>query len=329
MVELRDIGAEYNGTMTNAEKRLRERLATGPPLVLDGATGTELERLGIPSELPLWSARALIEFPEAVLGIHRAYAAAGAQALTANTFRTQRRTLEKAGRPDRAGELTNRAVTLAREAASESGSFVLGSAPPLEDCFHPERVPEDATLVQEHGEHARNLAAAGVDAVLVETMNAIREAVAAVRAARDCGTPVLASFVCRGGARLLSGEPLDEAVGAVADLGSLAVGVNCLPAAAVPACLGVLQRAEPPFLVYANLIGPGEERSPEEYARLAESWIEAGARIVGGCCGTRPDHIRALCGVVDANCVTSGGSAAHELPQPGEAGGGGPTKSHS
>ena len=80
---MRDIGAEYNGTMTSTEKRLRERLAKGPPLLLDGATGTELERQGIPSELPLWSARAVIEAPQAVLAIHRAYVAAGAQALTA------------------------------------------------------------------------------------------------------------------------------------------------------------------------------------------------------------------------------------------------------
>jgi S-methylmethionine-dependent homocysteine/selenocysteine methylase len=315
--------------MTDTEKRVRERLATGPPLILDGATGTELERLGIPSELPLWSARGLIDAPETVLAIHRAYAAAGAEALTANTFRTQRRTLDQAGQGHRAGELTTRAVALARDAASESGIFVLGSAPPLEDCFHPERVPDDATLAREHGEHARHLVEAGADAVLVETMNTIREAVAAVRAARECGAPVFASFVSRGRARLLSGEPLDEAVDAVARLGPLAVGVNCLPPGAVPPCLGVLQRAQLPFLVYANLIGPGEERSPEEYARCAAGWIEAGARIVGGCCGTRPDHIRALSGGTDANCVTSTGSTARELPQPEEAGGRGPTKSRS
>ena len=315
--------------MTDTEKRLRERLATGPPLLLDGATGTELERLGIPSELPLWSARGVIEFPETVLAIHRAYVAAGAQALTVNSFRTQRRTLEKAGQGHRAGELTSRAVALAREAASESGILVLGSAPPLEDCFHPERVPDDATLAREHREHARHLVKAGVDAVLVETMNTIREAVAAVRAAREWGAPVLASFVAPCQARLLSGEPLDEAVDAVAELGPLAVGVNCLPPGAVPPCLDVLQRAELPFLVYANLIGPGEECSPEEYARLAAGWIEAGARIVGGCCGTRPDHIRALSGGADANCVTSNGSTARELPQPEEAGGSSPTKSRS
>jgi S-methylmethionine-dependent homocysteine/selenocysteine methylase len=315
--------------MTSAEKRLRERLATGPPLVLDGATGTELERLGIPSELPLWSARGVIEAPGTVLAIHRAYVAAGAQALTANTFRTQRRTLDHAGQGHRAGELTTRAVALAREAAAESGIFVLGSAPPLEDCFHPELVPADATLAREHGEHARHLVEAGADAVLVETINTIREAVAAVRAARECGAPVLASFVSRRHARLLSGEPLDEAIDAVAPFGPLAVGVNCLPPGAVPPCLGVLQRADLPFLVYANLIGPGEQRSPQEYARCASAWIDAGARIVGGCCGTRPEHIRALSGGEDANCVTRARSTAHELPHREKAEGGGPTKSGS
>ena len=132
-----------------------------------------------------------------------------------------------------------------------------------------------------------------------------------------------------GDARLLSGEPLDEAIDAVAPFGPLAVGVNCLPPESVPPCLGVLQRADLPFLVYANLIGPGERRSPQEYARLARGWIEAGARIVGGCCGTRPEHIRALSGGADANCVTDAGSTAHELPAREEAEDSGPTKSRS
>jgi S-methylmethionine-dependent homocysteine/selenocysteine methylase len=315
--------------MTKPEKQLRERLATGPPLLLDGATGTELERLGIPSELPLWSARGLIDAPETVLEIHRAYAAAGAQALTANTFRTQRRTLDTAGQGHRARELTARAMALAREAASHHGIFVLGSAPPLEDCFHPERVPDDSTLAREHAEHARHLVEAGADAILVETMNTIREAVAAVRAARECGVSVLASFVSRESARLLSGEPLGEAIDAVARMGPLAVGVNCLPPRAVPPCLGVLQRCGMPFLVYANLIGPGEERSPAEYAGCAAEWIRAGASIVGGCCGTRPEHIRALSGGADAKCVTAAESSAHELPDPENTDSGKSTKSRS
>jgi S-methylmethionine-dependent homocysteine/selenocysteine methylase len=315
--------------MTVTEKKLRDRLATGPPLILDGATGTELERRGIPSELPLWSARGLIEAPETVLAIHRAYAAAGAQALTANTFRTQRRTLDHAGQGHRARELTTRAVALAREAAAEGGLFVLGSAPPLEDCFHPERVPDDATLAREHAEHARNLVEGGADAVLVETINTIREAVAAVRAARDGGAAVLASFCSRSGARLLSGEPLAEAIDAVAPFAPLAVGVNCLPTGAVAPCLEVLRRAGLPFLVYANLIGADEQLSAQEYARCGRGWIEAGASIVGGCCGTRPEHIWALWGDADANCVTGAGSTAHELPPREDASVSGPTKSRS
>jgi S-methylmethionine-dependent homocysteine/selenocysteine methylase len=304
--------------MAETEMTLRMRLATGPPVLLDGATGTELERLGVASELPLWSARGLIEAPRTVLEIHRGYVAAGAEALTANTFRTQQRTLERAGQGQRAAELTRLAVALAREAAAPVGGFVLGSAPPLEDCFEPERVPDAASLAREHTAHARNLVAAGTDAILVETMNTVREAVAAVRAARECASEAL-----------LSGEPLAEAVAAVGEYAPLAIGVNCLPPAAVPACVEVLRRASVPFLVYANLIGAGEPLSPEQYARCGADWIAAGAQMIGGCCGTRPDHIRALSGVVDANCVTSPGSAAQQLPQPGEAGGSGPTKSDS
>lgn len=323
------MGAEYNGTMAETETTLGRRLAMGPPLLLDGATGTELERLGVASELPLWSALGLIEAPQTVLEIHRAYVAAGARALTANTFRTQRRTLERAGLGQRAAALTRLAVTLAREAAAPVGGFVLGSAPPLEDCFEPERVPHDASLAREHAAHARHLVDAGVDAILVETMNTIREAVAALRAARECASEALVSFVVRTDARLLSGEPLAEAVEAVAEYAPLAVGVNCLPPEQVPACLEVLRRAPLPFLVYANLIGANEPRPPAQYARCAAEWIAAGARMIGGCCGTRPDHIRALSGVVDANCVTSTGRAAQQLPPSGEAGGRGPTKSGS
>ena len=182
----------------------RERLAGGGTLILDGATGTELERRGIGSELPLWSAAALDQAPEAVAAIHSAYVAAGVDLLTANTFRTQRRSLARGGQGERAGELTRLAVSLARSSTASSGRSVavLGSVAPLEDCFEPERVPDDSTLEREHGEHAENLATAGVDAVLIETMNTIREAVAAARAARAVELPFLVSFVCWQGARL-------------------------------------------------------------------------------------------------------------------------------
>jgi S-methylmethionine-dependent homocysteine/selenocysteine methylase len=288
--------------MTASRLDLVARLSGGPPLVFDGALGTELERRGVRSELPLWSSHALLEAPAAVRQLHREYLEAGAEALTAGTFRTQRRTLARAGIGDRARELTARAVALAREAADGRPVIVLGSAPPLEDCYRPDLVPDAEALAREHAEHARNLAEAGADAILAETHNCVREAVAAVQAARAAGLPVIASFACGAGARLLSGEPLAAALAAVAPLGSAAVGVNCLPPSQVPACLPALAASGLPFGVQANLGAPGaapgdprsEDCSPAAYALHARRWIEAGARFVGGCCGTTPDHIRAL-----------------------------------
>jgi S-methylmethionine-dependent homocysteine/selenocysteine methylase len=284
----------------------REAASGCSPLILDGATGTELERHGVPSALPLWSARALLEAPDVLETIHRSYVAAGAEALTANTFRTQRRSLARAGLGARAAELTRQAVVRARAAArsSESPVFVLGSQAPLEDCYHPERVPSDDALEHEHAEHARHLAAAGVDGILVETMNTVREARHAAAAALATGVPTFVSFVCDAEARLLSGEPLRTALAALADLGVHAVLVNCLPPRAVLPALPALRDSGLPFGAYANLGAPGasdtearmDECSPDEFAAHARAWCNEGACLVGGCCGTGPAHVRALKG---------------------------------
>jgi S-methylmethionine-dependent homocysteine/selenocysteine methylase len=291
-----------------APDELRARLAAAharraAPLLLDGALGTELERRGVATGLPLWSARALFERPEVVAEIHRDYVAAGAELLTADTFRTQRRTLAREGRAD-AAELTRRAVELARSAALAAPRpvAVLGSAAPLEDCYRPALVPDAASLAREHAEHAEHLAAARVDAILVETMNAVREAEAAARAARATGLPFLVSFVCGEDARLLSGEPLAAGLDAVAAQGPLALGVNCLAPSRVAPCLPELARAGLPFCVYANLGSPdpmggfasSTACGPHAYAEHATRWVAAGASVVGGCCGTGPDHIAAL-----------------------------------
>ncbi len=280
------------------------RIAEGAVIVADGATGTEIERRGLHTGLPLWSSHALIERPEAVEEIHRDYVAAGAEILTANTFRTQARTLARAGAGDRARELTHLAVALARRAAGGSDRmiFVAGSMPPLEDCYRPDRVPPDADLEREHREHARHLADAGADLLLIETVNTVREARAALAAAGSTGLPVWVSFVCGPEARLLSGETLDDALAAVARFSPAVVGVNCLPPRHVGACLPLLAAGAAPFGVYANLGEPDDESGftrsdecdPEDFAAHARIWRRSGARIVGGCCGTGPDHIRAL-----------------------------------
>jgi S-methylmethionine-dependent homocysteine/selenocysteine methylase len=214
----------------------------------------------------------------------------------------------------RAAELTALAARLAREGAHEAGTrgaLVLGSAPPLEDCYAPQLVPDDASLAREHEEHARNLVAAGVDAILVETMNCAREAEAALRAAREAGAPALVSFVCAEDARLPSGEPAAEAIARVLPLGPLAVGVNCAPWATLAPWLQLLRSANAPFLAYANLGAPleGDARTHEQSpnAESAGPWFEA-----GGCCGTRPEHIAALAARVANTRTRADGRSALE-----------------
>jgi S-methylmethionine-dependent homocysteine/selenocysteine methylase len=141
-----------------------------------------------------------------------------------------------------------------------------------------------------------------VDAILCETHNCVREARAAARAAGASGLPVLVSFVCWQGATLLSGEPLAEAADALRPLRPAALLVNCLPPSNVAPCLEVLAATGFPFGVYANLGAPddvagfrrSEDVPPERFAALAAGWVAAGARLVGGCCGTTPAHIAAI-----------------------------------
>jgi S-methylmethionine-dependent homocysteine/selenocysteine methylase len=188
---------------------------------------------------------------------------------------------------------------------------VLGSIAPLEDCYSPELVPDAGALAREHAEHAAHLAGAGVDALLVETMNTRREAVAAIRAARATGLPVLASFVASSRGQLFDGEPLAELVPALLDQGIAVLLVNCTPVATTDRIVPELCRlaGSTPIGAYANIGFPHpeegwefvEDTPPAAYARHAAGWVRGGARIVGGCCGTTPEHIAAVRDMVDAS----------------------------
>jgi S-methylmethionine-dependent homocysteine/selenocysteine methylase len=295
-----------------SSNEFRERLARGQPLLLDAALGTELQRREANTSLPLWSARALLDDPELVWTIHGDEIAAGADILTADTFRTHARTLGKAGLAARAGELSALAVRLAHQAAVTPArqAFVAGSLSPLEDCYRPDLSPDDAALAREHEAQARLLVEAGVDFILAETHNTIREAVAAARAAKATGLPFVVSLVTDGAGRLLSGETLEAAAAALLPLEPDALGVNCVPAGRLAGDLARLSAAAPgmPLAAYGNLglpsEGPGWSFTggldPSEYAREASRWLGLGAKIVGGCCGTTPAHTRALRQLLDS-----------------------------
>ncbi|MEW5884361.1 MAG: homocysteine S-methyltransferase family protein [Armatimonadota bacterium] len=303
--------------------------------VLDGAMGTELQRRGAKVALPLWSAQALLDDPDLVLQIHLEYVQAGAQVLTANTFRTQRRTLEKVGK-DRAAarRLTARAVQLAREAAANptpalpsrgegeanpTSAFssggegerrrvrVAGSIAPLEDCYRPDLSPGEAD--DEFRELADWLTDAGSDLLLIETMNNLPEMRSAIRAAQGVEAEFWVSVnpSNEDAALLLSGEAVGEALNIAYNEGASAFLVNCAGIEVIERALAPLvERARIPLGCYANNGVPDEETGwrfdqevpPSAFAEHAERVAEMGASIVGGCCGTTPEHIHAIAEVL-------------------------------
>lgn len=286
--------------MTSEE--LRRRFERGG-LVLDGATGTELERQGCRSPAPLWSADALLSAPDVVEAIHRDYVAAGADIVVANTFRTNPRTLRAVGLQERGAELNRRAVDLARRAVRGHDVLVAASVGPVEDCYHPERVPAEGVLQDEHAEMAAWLGAAGLDLIWIETMGMVREARAAASAAVDAGLPFAVSFVIQENGNLLGGEHLEDAVAAMEILNPLAVGLNCIPPRGLTLILPRLRQVTSrPLAAYAHINNPvplrgwsfSQRATPSEYASYAQQWLALGVTIVGGCCGTTPAHIAAV-----------------------------------
>jgi S-methylmethionine-dependent homocysteine/selenocysteine methylase len=271
------------------------------PIILDGPVGTELCRRGVPTPLPLWSADAIESHPRELGRIHADYAEAGATVHTANTFRTDPWTLERLGLGQRWRRLTRDAVRLARGAVPE-GHRIAGSLSPLEDCYRRDLSPTTATCRREHGRFADQLAEAGVDLLLCETFPHPAEAIAASRAALATGLPVWLALTQGPSGDLMADDELLATMQVAAGLGVEAVLVNCNP---VPTILPLLRRVARlgiPFGAYGNVGRPdadvgwrneGDAR-PEPYARAVRGWLELGAGIVGGCCGTTPAHIAAI-----------------------------------
>jgi S-methylmethionine-dependent homocysteine/selenocysteine methylase len=272
-------------------------------VLLDGPLGTQLEARGVPTPLPLWSAAAVKDAPDVVRAVHADYAAAGADVHTAATFRTTARALAQAG-CDLAWEvLAQRAVSLCREGAGADGK-VAGCIAPLEDCWHPERTPDAATLASEHGDLARCLADSGADLLLVETMPSIDEMAAATRAAVATGLPVWTAITLGPTGDFFTSDEVRQAAAVAAAEGAEAFLLNCTPADAISPLLDALADwTERPLLLgaYGNALFEGHDAwTPDDYAREVTRWIDAGATLVGGCCGTGLAHLEALRRLVDA-----------------------------
>jgi S-methylmethionine-dependent homocysteine/selenocysteine methylase len=292
---------------------VRDRLRCAR-LVLDGAMGTELTRRGVPTDLPLWSATALLTHLHVVEAIHSDYAAAGADILVANTFRTNPRTLARAGLAERGPELNRLAIEAARRAAAFNPKskiknprlLVAASIAPVEDCYRTDLVPDESTLECEHVQMVEWLIPAAPDLLWIETINTIREARAAARAAHDANLEFALSFVTNEHGDLLSNESLSAAVDAVLRYSPAVLGLNCIPPAGMtrnlPHLVRLAEKADCPVAAYGHIGNPNpitgwtfsETMTPEIYVAYTRRWLDLGATILGGCCGTTPAHIAAL-----------------------------------
>ncbi len=277
------------------------------PLLGDGATGTQLQQLGLAPGAcgELW----VLDHPERVSQVHRAYLGAGADLLTTNTFGGTACVLGPHGAGGRVREINVAAARLARQIAGDR-AWVLGDVGPFGGMMEPlgEALPDDVAAA--FREQCAALLEGGADAILVETMSDPVEAGLAVEAARAAGAGlVFATFTFQQsprGYRTLLGTSAADALAAVLAAGADVVGANCgtalsladyekLTAELVAAAGGhpviVQPNAGAPRLVDGKIC---YDESAAQFAAAAPRFLGAGARIVGGCCGSTPEHIAAM-----------------------------------
>lgn len=291
-----------------------EALKKGWILVSDGAWGTFLHEKGLkPGECPeLWN----LTHPEEVLDIARSYVEAGSDIIETNSFGANRIKLRHYGLENRAREINQKAGEISREAAGED-RIVLGSMGPTGKFLITGEVTEEE-LLEAFSEQAVALEQGGVDAVCIETMTALDEALIAVKAVREyTDLEIVCTFtfdrMADGTYRTIMGVSPSEMAKALIEAGAHVIGTNC--GNGMGPMVDIVREIRSvakdiPILVHANagkpIVQEGKTvfpETPEEMANQVSELIRAGANVIGGCCGTTPQHIRAMREVVDKHLL--------------------------
>lgn len=286
-----------------------DRIENGDRLVCDGAMGTMLQARGLPAEKcpELWN----VECPDIIREIHREYRVAGSDLVETNSFGGTHYKLSHYGLADKVQEVNFAASALAREVAGDK-QYVLGSMGPTGVFIEPFGEATEAEVEAAFAAQASALADGGADVLIVETMTALEEAQAALRAARATGLPVIVSMTfdrqVSGGYATMMGITPEMFVRAISEAGATVAGSNCGTGAAdMINVLREMNAAVPdfPLLAMPNAGMPVLENghtvfkeTAQQMAELVDGLLNAGAVVVGGCCGTGPDHIRAISQII-------------------------------
>lgn len=286
-----------------SSNRFTERLKSGEVLVLDGATGTNLQRRGLPVGMPsdIW----VLDNPEAVMQLHRDFLEAGSDILLTDTFGSSRLHLGHAGLADRFEQSNRKAVALCRQAAAGTSVLVGGSMGPLGEMLEPYGTLAEDAAVQAYAEQARVLTEEGVDLLVIETQFDLNEAKAAVRGAKTASDlPIVCSFSYDRGTRTMMGVKPAQVGKDLTEAGVAALGINCGRSLEdnLNALTELCQATSLPVWFKPNAGMPHTDEqgklqydvTPEMMGGLVPVWIATGARLVGGCCGTSPEHLNAI-----------------------------------
>lgn len=298
--------------MSNNLNWLSDRInGKGVPLIIDGGMGTQLQQSGVPMDGKVWSGRAVLSHPDAIVDAHEAFIQAGAEVIIANTFATARHMLEPGGLGDRVREINLNAVRLAREArgnVAHKPVAIAGSicewAPTDDPKWHNAKAVGDSTR-----EQAELLAEAGVDLIALEMCEEIELSIAATEAALETDLPIWIGMSARThkGCDILSvfddpEQDFESLVRALADYPAMMMNVMHTPVTDIDESLSIVKKYwQGPIGIYPE---SGYFTMPdwqfvdiieaEELAQLAKGWVTQGVRMVGGCCGLGPAHIAAL-----------------------------------
>lgn len=282
-------------------------LQRGNVLVSDGATGTNLQRRGLPAGTPPdeW----VFDNPEQVLGLHRDFVQAGSNIILTNTFGASSLRLRNSKYADRAVELNQRAVELARQAAEPYGVFVAGSLGPVGALIKPygPLLPDEVKAA--YAEQARALTEAGVDLLVIETQFDMEEALAAVAGAHSVShLPIVISFSYDSGTRTMMGVRPKNVVATFKTRGVAAIGANCGKSLEfMDKIIQEMVEAQPMLPLWAKPnagmpvpgTSPAEyDTTPEQMAQAALRLVQAGVQVIGGCCGSSPEHVKAIAAAV-------------------------------
>lgn len=293
--------------MSERYERLMEQIKAGKPVLIDGATGTEVERRGIPKIKHAWNAGGNLSDSEVVKQIHKDYIGCGARIIISNTFATHRSTLEDAGVGDQFESYNRRAVEIACEARESLGANNVLVAGGLSHWSFTGRPPSVQVLGENAAEQARIMADAGAEMFMLEMMANIERTRAVLDGALATGLPVWVGYSCKLDEQsqviLLEGEPLADAIAALDGLDVPLISIMHTDVAIVSQCLDVVDACwSGPVGVYAH---SGEFEadagikfdtviSEQGYGEYVEQWLDRGVHVIGGCCGVGPQHIAHL-----------------------------------